>query len=252
MIDPERPPLDPLIFEEIKARLHAVDQRHWPVLIAFQVPNFHPLNIPVPPQRPLQFREAVLSYALSRFDIEAYYYAPFRADFRYPPWLTRLAGRVVDRVVDALDKIEQGNTKSSLWFHGISQQEIVEAVRLRLWEISNLYISKKDEPQNDAVAFSDVQVSSTPQIVTATPSVGPPAVPDKRKRASASIQSAMAAKRMEAYIEAHGLGYTEFASKAHTTDKTLRTFRNSGKVRRDIFEAIAKAMGISKEELLKN
>jgi hypothetical protein len=59
MNDPDRPPLDLLTFEKIKVAIHEIDQRHWPVLIEMQVPNYHPLNIPVPPQRPLHFREPV-------------------------------------------------------------------------------------------------------------------------------------------------------------------------------------------------
>jgi energy-converting hydrogenase A subunit M len=55
---------------------------------------------------------------------------------------------------------------------------------------------------------------------------------------------------MEAYIQAKGLGLTEFATQAQTTDRSLRRFRQTGKIRRDIFENIAKAMKITKEELI--
>jgi hypothetical protein len=47
------------------------------------------------------------------------------------------------------------------------------------------------------------------------------------------------------------IGQTDFASSVNTTDRTLRAFRKTGKVRRDILEAIAKKMNITKEELLK-
>jgi len=56
---------------------------------------------------------------------------------------------------------------------------------------------------------------------------------------------------MEAYIKAKQLGQNEFAIEVPTTDRTLRAFRQTGKVRRDIFDAIAKAMGTTREELLK-
>jgi hypothetical protein len=55
---------------------------------------------------------------------------------------------------------------------------------------------------------------------------------------------------MEAYIQAKGLGLTEFATQAQTTDRSLRRFRQTGKIRRDIFENIAKAMKITKKELI--
>jgi hypothetical protein len=56
---------------------------------------------------------------------------------------------------------------------------------------------------------------------------------------------------MEGYIKSTGIGQTEFANLARTTDRTLRAFRKTGKVRRDIFAAIAEAMGTTKEALLK-
>lgn len=70
------------------------------------------------------------------------------------------------------------------------------------------------------------------------------------RRLTATIQSPTAARQMEAYLESKGIGQTEFANQVGTTDRTLRTFRKTGKVRRDIFKAIAKAMGTTKEALL--
>jgi hypothetical protein len=55
---------------------------------------------------------------------------------------------------------------------------------------------------------------------------------------------------MEAYMESHG-GQTAFATKVGTTDRTLRSFRKTGRVRRDIFKNIAGAMDIRPDELLK-
>jgi hypothetical protein len=146
MIDPERPPLDDRTFERIKDAIYEVNQRHWPVFVEMQVPNYHPRNIPVPPQRPVHFRDSVVAYALELFEKEADFYAPFRTDSRYPPWLSRLADRVIKRVLDALDNIEQGNPKATLWFHGVTQPEIVEAVRERLWHATNQYMQGDTGP----------------------------------------------------------------------------------------------------------
>ena len=77
----------------------------------------------------------------------------------------------------------------------------------------------------------------------------PTAVPAKRLKAT--VTSPIAARRMEAYMVSKGIGQTEFAVQVGTTDRTLRTFRQKGKVRRDIFDAIAKAMGTTREALLK-
>jgi hypothetical protein len=57
---------------------------------------------------------------------------------------------------------------------------------------------------------------------------------------------------METYLREKGIGQTEFAIQAQTTDRTLRNFRKTGKVRRDILASIASAMGTTKEKLLKD
>jgi hypothetical protein len=56
---------------------------------------------------------------------------------------------------------------------------------------------------------------------------------------------------MEAFLGDHGIGLTEFSTKAQTTDRTLRKFRKTGTLRRDIFDAVAKEMGLTRDELLK-
>jgi hypothetical protein len=73
----------------------------------------------------------------------------------------------------------------------------------------------------------------------------------KRSRLSATINCPSAARRMEVYLQSRGMSQTAFATQVGTTDRTLRSFRQTGKVRRDIFDAIAKIMNITKEELLK-
>jgi hypothetical protein len=81
----------------------------------------------------------------------------------------------------------------------------------------------------------------------------PAAPPDmaRPKRLQSTISSPIAARRMETYLDSNPTKRTAFAIQAQTTDRTLRSFRKTGKVRRDIFENIAKAMGITPETLLK-
>jgi hypothetical protein len=50
-------------------------------------------------------------------------------------------------------------------------------------------------------------------------------------RLSATINCPAAARKMETYLETHGIGLTSFAIQAQTTDRTLRSFRKTGKVR---------------------
>jgi hypothetical protein len=56
---------------------------------------------------------------------------------------------------------------------------------------------------------------------------------------------------METYLKSKSIGQTDFAATVGTIDRTLRSFRKSGKVRRDIFKSIAKHMGTTMEALLK-
>jgi hypothetical protein len=71
------------------------------------------------------------------------------------------------------------------------------------------------------------------------------------QRMPSTVNSRNAAKRMVDFIEDKGLGLTEFATKAGTTERTIRKFRKTGTVRRNIFDSIAKAMGTTREGLLK-
>lgn len=70
-------------------------------------------------------------------------------------------------------------------------------------------------------------------------------------RLKSTVNSAIAAKRMEAYWEAKAISQTDFASQIGTTDRTLRAFRKTGRIRRNIFDSIAKGMGLTKQELMK-
>jgi hypothetical protein len=75
--------------------------------------------------------------------------------------------------------------------------------------------------------------------------------PPEKKRFSGTVTSLSAARKLEAFVESKGMGFTEFSIQAGTTDRTIREFRRTGKVRRDIFRNIAKAMGLKAEELMK-
>jgi hypothetical protein len=74
--------------------------------------------------------------------------------------------------------------------------------------------------------------------------------PKKPSRLPSTVTSPSAARKLEDYIQRTGVGLTEFATQIGTTDRTLRSFRRTGKIRRSIFEGIAKAMGTTKKSLL--
>jgi DNA-binding Xre family transcriptional regulator len=74
---------------------------------------------------------------------------------------------------------------------------------------------------------------------------------DQKTRLKATITSVEAARRMNAYLDSKKIGLTEFATRVGITDRTLRSFRKTGKIRRDLFDSIAKEMGMTRDELLK-
>lgn len=71
------------------------------------------------------------------------------------------------------------------------------------------------------------------------------------RRLAATVTSARAARRVEAYIHEKGISASHFAGQCFMCERTLRSFRKTGKVRRDIFRRMAEVMGITPEELMK-
>jgi hypothetical protein len=71
-----------------------------------------------------------------------------------------------------------------------------------------------------------------------------------RSRLSGSTYSPMAAKRVESYIKTKGISVKNFAELAGTTDRTLRSFRKTGRIRTTSLPGIASAMGTTVEKLL--
>jgi hypothetical protein len=65
------------------------------------------------------------------------------------------------------------------------------------------------------------------------------------------VFSPIAARRMTEYIDSSGSTLSKFAEQVKTTPRTLRRFRKTGKVQRVILDAIAGAMGSTREALLK-
>ncbi|MGC8793979.1 MAG: hypothetical protein ACP5U2_11375 [Bryobacteraceae bacterium] len=84
------------------------------------------------------------------------------------------------------------------------------------------------------------------------PAVAPqPRAPRGRVRVPRSAGSPEAVRAVMTYMEDRGWGITQFATQAGTTDRTLRNFLKSGKMRRSTFEAMAERMGLSTEQLLR-
>ncbi len=70
-------------------------------------------------------------------------------------------------------------------------------------------------------------------------------------RMPSTVHSLVAVQRIEEFMALKGLSQTEFAIHAKTTDKTIRKIRNTANIKRSMLDDIAKELGITREELLK-
>jgi hypothetical protein len=138
------------------------------------------------------------------------------------------------------------------------RQHLSELAALAEGASSASAVANGGDGENPRAARADDAPLKAPEMKPQPPadtakSESPPAAPPdmaRRKRLLSTILSPIAARRMEAYLDSNPMKRTAFAVQAQTTDRTLRSFRKTGKVRRDIFENIAKAMGITPEALL--
>ena len=71
------------------------------------------------------------------------------------------------------------------------------------------------------------------------------------KRLPQSIGTPEAVNAAMAYMGSKGLTETQFGNQFQSTDRTVRNFRKSGKMRRSTFEAMATSMGLTIEQLLR-
>jgi DNA-binding Xre family transcriptional regulator len=79
----------------------------------------------------------------------------------------------------------------------------------------------------------------------------PPQTTESRTE-TRGVYSPAAVEKVEAYMKKHGLNYTEFANKAGTSDKTLRKFRNTKRIRAGVLDGIAGVLGLTREQILKD
>lgn len=77
------------------------------------------------------------------------------------------------------------------------------------------------------------------------------ASPIRSARMPSTVHSPAAVRRIEEFLAKNALTQTEFATKANTTDRTIRKIRKTAEIKRAMVEQFAKALGITKEELLK-
>ena len=229
MSDPIKPPLSAYQWERIEVERYAIQRKfadHLTITgIVTQSFDGNWMDAMAnglrAPKQPIHVGMLLGSYAVDLFNSEASHYPPIHENTQ--AWLANLAGRVEQIVIQHVAKISPMGSKLS--YHA-TEEEMRKAIR--------------DATHEAIRARQAAKQMNSETAPTATLS-----------RMSSVVKSPDAARKMEAYLIANGIGLTQFAITAGTTDRTLRNFRKTGKIRRDIFEGIAKAMGITKEALLK-
>jgi hypothetical protein len=237
----ERPTLGLEVELQIETARNQIDDHYWHRLAEMLIgtPASQKMNreayptvaISPIPKSPTKLRWILSTYACSLFESEATFYP---GDLRMELWLTQLAERIATKVTETITTIEEANRERRVSFehHGVTRSEMTDAIRVALQDKMRTTLeTKRLLPYSGAIE----QPADAP-----------------RKRVKATIHSPKAARKMEAYLQSHGLGYTEFATAVGTTDRTLRNFRRTGTIKRAIFVEIAKAMQTTREELLKD
>jgi len=218
--------------QEPRPEVDKATRNQWP-MIQFQPPA---------PKRPHALRRVLANYASLLFESEAAFYPN---DDQLLHWLSKLAERIEARVFDAVAQIEELGIKHgvSLKHHGLTLAEMRQAMATSIEEPIKARLAAALRDQVKAHLANALHPEPTSAITTTARETKP-------KRISATIHCPKAARKMEDYIAKKGLDQTKFAIKAGTTDRTLRRFRKTGRIKRSIFEEIAKAMGTTKEALL--
>jgi hypothetical protein len=120
-------------------------------------------------------------------------------------------------------------------------------------------IAKLSAEHCDRLEFENILAATLPPPAQRVPprytrpEMPPPGPPEKVKaaRSRATVNSSFAAKRMRDFLERNGMTQPKFAELVNTSDRTIRSFGKTGKVRKDIFSQIAKVMGTTPEDLLR-
>lgn len=147
MDDQDRPPLGAYAFEEIAKALHEVNKSYWSELSKMRVVS--PFGFgqraepgPAPPKLPEHLRVTLCAYARQLFQTECTEY-PVSPEIER--WLTKLAGRVTERVMCTVESLDAsfldailGTKTDGLTYHGLTLTEMRQAVESALEEVKNL------------------------------------------------------------------------------------------------------------------
>lgn len=209
---------------------------------------------------PMDLQSRTLVFLIESFDIHAHYYRHLIASYEmertwYEPYLRDLSKNLLkhaekmtmgwksaplgaplnrERLFQML-KINLAARSSHWKSEGLKRAREVGEAQSNEQPVPNITNQKLTESQGDPIRDIEVVVSHR----------------GGKKRLSSTITSKVAAAKLEAFLDASPLEKTEFARKVDVTERTLRTFRKTGKIKRKTFNLIAKEMGLDPEQLLK-
>jgi lambda repressor-like predicted transcriptional regulator len=177
--------------------------------------------------------------------------------------LRNLSRRVEDHVIAVVKDIEASDPEKSFSYHEVAEGEMRRNIRQRLhaemeYRYSIQYLASPLEILTqilEPVARALPPPPLPPHTQEQMTPAGPPSKQEMQrqreaKKTKGTLHSPAAVAKLETYVKKRGMSYTEFATEAGTSDKTLRGFRKTSRVRRYVFDGIAKAMGLTREQLL--
>ena len=185
MDEQDKPPLGAYAYEKIAQSLHEIDKSYWAELSKMRAKS--PFTVgtsqgptPAPPRLPEHLRVALCSYARQLFQAESYEY-PASPQIGF--WLTKLAERVADRVMRAVEALDKSlfdilfTTQTyGLSYHGLTIPQMRQAVEEHLEEIKSLTlagfqpaIERDTEPQSAQLAVEEPHSFSKSAEAFATP-----------------------------------------------------------------------------------
>lgn len=252
---PDRPPLGAEVYEDIETRQFLAQKIYDARLKVFsedlgQASPFAFRGHPGirPPKRPIAIGKCLGAYAIGLFDIEASLYP--RSD-GLSTWLEKLARRVEEKIITHVLSFGNGPSMVAvlvrLTYHA-SEQQMREAIRAALKERVSGTLPAPSKPKRPITITTTAPMTAPLQAMK--PEHNRNTSPPKKTRMSVTISSPTGARRMESFLSAKGIGQTEFATELGITDRTLRAFRSTGKIKRETFDKIAAQMGTTRENLM--
>jgi hypothetical protein len=246
MDDKDRPDLSLGQLTNIADEWYGSDDAAWEVLRPLLKPKGWNERTrfkgPRPPKLTAKFYLILTNYSYELFNLEAMKFPRYPPSPHFPNWLINLSRRVEDHAMSVVKDIESSDPEMNFSYHEVVESEMRKTIQGGLRHLMTEHYQVELPPSTRSPRTVQRQIPTTASIEGQTqPSAA---------RTKGTICAPGAVAKLEAYLAKTQESLTEFAGRAGTSDKTLRGFRKTGKVRRYIFDGIAKAMGLTRDQLI--